>query len=211
MYVPSYFRLSDPDEITSFIQAHSFGILVSAVDGQLTATHLPFVYEPEQQVLLAHMARANPQWRNLSGQSVLVIFPGPHAYISPSWYQVPESVPTWNYVAMHVRGTCTVIDSEEERADLLEKMVRFYEPDSDLPSQADKPFYRSLMTGVVGFRIHITRVEGAAKLSQNKSEEVQQRVIAKLRQSSDTGAQSIAKLMQQRLNTLRGAGPVGTL
>ncbi|WP_067933561.1 FMN-binding negative transcriptional regulator [Alicyclobacillus kakegawensis] len=198
MYIPKPFEMNDPTEITNFIHAHSFGILISTCDGRPLATHLPFLYDAEQNVLLAHMAKANPQWRNLNGQSVLVIFPGPHAYISPAWYEVPASVPTWNYVAVHVHGKCTVMDRDEELSDLLERMVRFYEPDSDVPSQVDEPFYRNMMKAIVGFRIDVTSVEGAAKLSQNKPVEVKQRVIAKLRQSVETGAQGIAQLMQER-------------
>ena len=211
MYIPKPFVMNDPTEITNFIHAHSFGILMSTVDGQPLATHLPFLYDAERNILLAHMAKANPQWRNLNGQSVLVVFSGSHAYISPSWYEVPASVPTWNYVAVHMYGKYTVIDSEEELAELLEKTVRFFEPDSELPSQADEPFYRNMMKAIVGFRIDITSVEGTEKLSQNKSVEVQQRVIASLSQSADAGAQGVAQLMQERLNASKEVGQAGDL
>lgn len=209
MYVPKSFEMNDLNEITKFLHTHSFGILVSTADGQPLATHLPFLYDTERNVLLAHMAKANPQWRNLEGQTVLVVFSGPHAYISPSWYKVSASVPTWNYVAVHVYGKCTVIDSEEELAGLLEKTVLFYEPDSELPSKADEPFYRNMMKAIVGFRIDITSVQGAAKLSQNKSVEIQQRIIANLRESADTRSQGVAQFMQERVNAMKGAGPVG--
>ncbi|MCL6452177.1 MAG: FMN-binding negative transcriptional regulator [Alicyclobacillus sp.] len=209
MYVPKSFKMNDLNEITKFLHTHRFGILVSTADGQPLATHLPFLYDTERNVLLAHMAKANPQWRNLEGQTVLVVFSGPHAYISPSWYKVSASMPTWNYVAVHLYGKCTVIDSEEELAGLLEKTVLFYEPDSELPSKADEPFYRNMMKAIVGFRIDITSVQGAAKLSQNKSVEIQQRIIANLRESADTGAQDVAQFMQERVNAMKGAGPVG--
>jgi transcriptional regulator len=209
MYIPKSFEMNKQADIRNFIYAHSFGILSSTFEGQPFATHLPLVYDAERNILLTHMAKANPQWRNLDGQSVLVVFSGPHAYISPSWYEVPASVPTWNYVAVHVYGKCTVIDGDEELADLLERTVRFYEPDSDLPSQADEPFYRNMMKAIVGIRIDVTSMEGKAKLSQNKPEEVQERVIAKLRQTGDDGAQKVAQLMQERLNALRGKGSVG--
>jgi transcriptional regulator len=205
MYIPKSFEMTNQAEITNFIHAHSFAILISTCDGQPVATHLPFIYDAERNVLLAHMAKANPQWRNLNGQTVLVVFSGPHAYISPSWYEVPSSVPTWNYVAVHVYGKYTVIDGEEELANMLERTVRFYESDSDLPSQADEPFYRNMLKAIVGIRIDITRVEGAAKLSQNKPVEVQERVIAKLRQSGEVDAQGVAQLMQERLNLCREA------
>ncbi len=191
--------MRDSADIAHFIQVNSFGVLISTVDGQPFATHLPFLYDDRRNLLLAHMARANPQWRNLHGQSVLVVFQGPHAYISPSWYGQTASVPTWNYMDVHVYGACSVIDREEELAELLEETVRFHEPESDLPSHADQPFYRNMMKAVVGFRIDISKIEGKTKLSQNKPVEIQRRVIAKLGKSGEAGAQSLAQLMQERL------------
>lgn len=200
MYIPKSFEMNDPTDISNFIQANSFGILVSTVDGIPLATHVPFVYDPTRNILLAHMAKANPQWQNLDGQTVLVVFSGPHAYISPAWYDVPASVPTWNYVAAHVYGTCTVIDGGEPLAELLEGVVRFYEPDSTLTSQADQPFYRNMMNAIVGFRIDITSIQAAAKLSQNKPVAVQERVIANLCQAQDVGATCVAQAMREQLN-----------
>ncbi|WAH35231.1 FMN-binding negative transcriptional regulator [Alicyclobacillus dauci] len=209
MYIPKSFEMNDSSEIDSFIQTHSFGMLVSICDERPVATHVPFIYDPERHVLLGHMAKANPQWRNIDGQTVLVTFSGPHAYISPSWYEVSASVPTWNYVAVHVYGTCAVIENEDELASLLDKTIRFYEPDSELLSQANDPFYRNMMKAIVGVKIHITSVQGAAKLSQNKPSEVQQRVITKLRQYEDHGARSVARLMQARLDGTTGGGHTG--
>lgn len=199
MYIPKPYEMNDPTEITAFIHAHSFGVLMSTVEGRPSATHLPFLYHAEQRFLFAHMAKANPQWRNLDGQAVMAVFSGPHAYISPSWYRQDASVPTWNYVAVHVHGNCSVIDEEEELGTLLENTVRFYEPDSELLSKADESFYRNMMKAIVGFRIDITSVEGTAKLSQNKSTKVQQRVITNLSTSADQSAQAVAQLMQREL------------
>lgn len=206
MYIPKHFEWTDEAAIGDFIRANSFGTLTTIVDGVPYATHLPFLYDAEQKVLLAHVAKANSQWRNMDGQTALAVFTGPHAYISPSWYEVAESVPTWNYVAVHVTGKCAVIDDETELLRLLEQTVRFYEPESTLPAQAGERFYRNMMKAIVGFRIHITRVEGKRKLSQNKSGEVQQRVIDHLLQAGDTGAAGVAKLMQDRLAAVTGTG-----
>lgn len=165
------------------------------------ATHIPFLYDPAVNMLSAHMARANPQWRTLDGQTVLTIFSGPHAYISPSWYEVAESVPTWNYEAVHVYGPCRIIDNDEELADLIQRMVAFYEPHSDLLTQGNAPFFQNMMKAIVGFTIEVTEVHGAAKLSQNKSIVVQERIINNLKQTKDAGAQTIAGLMDQRLKS----------
>ena len=199
MYVPKSFEMHDMNEIREFINTNSFGILMSTVNERPLATHLPFIFDGEKNILFAHMAKANPQWQDLNGQLAMAIFTGAHAYISPSWYEVPDSVPTWNYMAVHVYGRCSIIDDEKEFAGLLNKMVRFFEPDSQLPSQVDEAFYQNMMKAIIGVRIDIQSIEGAAKLSQNKSTDIQQRVIANLRQLEDAGAQAVAQLMHDRL------------
>ncbi len=198
MYIPRSYQMSVPDEVVQFIQTYSFGILFTQHEGKPVATHLPFYYDAKENVLLAHMARANSQCQTLNKKTGLVVFSGPHTYISPSWYEIPASVPTWNYTAVHVVGTCTIVQSEEELAAILDKSVQFYEPASELSTHADEPFYRNMMKGIVGFRIEITGMEGQAKLSQNKSVEIQQRIISKLSASPDANAQEVAQLMQER-------------
>ncbi|PWI56926.1 FMN-binding negative transcriptional regulator [Sulfoacidibacillus thermotolerans] len=198
MYIPSSFVMDDPQALSNFIRLNSFGILVSTDQVTPIATHLPFLYDEKQNALFAHMAKANPQWKALDGQMVLTIFPGPHAYISPSWYGDPASVPTWNYLAVHVLGKCSIIKSRIELASILEQLVRFYEPSSDLPERATEPFYQNMMNEIVGFRIDITHIEGVAKLSQNKSPAIQQRVAKQLSTSTDVMARNIGALMQDR-------------
>ena len=111
-------------------------------------------------------------------------------------------------MAVPAYGKCTVIGNDGELADLLERIARFYEPDSALPVQADQPFYRNLMKAIVGFRIEITDVQGADKLSQNKPVDVQEHVTANLRQTGDSGAQGVAERMRTRLDGLKGADPI---
>ncbi|MCL6443459.1 MAG: FMN-binding negative transcriptional regulator [Alicyclobacillus sp.] len=203
MYRPKAFDMADPTVMADFIRRHSFGVLISTIAGTPTATHVPFLYDQDQHALYAHMAKANPQWQTLEGQTALVIFSGPHAYVSPTWYEVPESVPTWNYAAVHVYGTAHVIQDDQQLADLLDRTVRFYEADSPLIARTHEPFYRRLMQAVVGFRIDVTQMEGAAKLSQNKPIDVQQRVMDHLRASSDPGAQAVAELMKEIVDARR--------
>lgn len=195
MYIPKPFEITDPTVITSFIRENSFGILTSQVDGEPFATHLPFLYDDDKQVLFAHMAKANPHWRGLDGQQVLVIFPGPHAYISPSWYGEGPAVPTWNYVTAHVRGTCTLIEQQLELEDILEKTTRFYEPTSKVLTQTQETFYQNLTKAIVGFRINIKQIEFKAKLSQNKSTQVRQRIIDELNNSEYHESKVVAQWM----------------
>jgi transcriptional regulator len=199
MYTPSHFAMNDPAELTRFIQEHSFGILCSTVQGRPFATHLPLLLDPAagaQGRLLTHFARANPHWRELDGAEVLVVFAGPHAYISPSWYVESQAVPTWNYVAVHVYGTCRLVQDDQRLHELLAQTVRYYEPHSPLLEHLHEEFYTKLAKGVVGVEIEITSIEGKAKLSQNRSAESYQGVIDGLRATQDSEAAAVANLME---------------
>src|SRR5688500_3243148 len=136
MYVPEHFRESRIERLHALIREHSFGILVSTVDGAPFATHLPLLIDAERGpygTLVGHMARANPHWRSFIGAYAstatgdsLVVFSGPHAYVSPSWYETPIAVPTWNYAAVHVYGSPRVIDDETAVTQLLARTVDTY-------------------------------------------------------------------------------------
>ena len=137
VYIPDKYRNEDPEAIRAFIAANAFGILVSQGPAGPMATHLPLELGPGGElVLYGHFARANPQWQHIEdGQEVLCIFNGPHSYVSSSWYR-DEEVPTWNYLAVHLRGTYRQ-QSEEELLAALHRMVDRYEADSDTPASTD--------------------------------------------------------------------------
>lgn len=200
MYTPKAFVMSE-SKMKEFVSDHGFGVLLSQHGGEPWATHLPLLFDDEQGVLYGHVARANEQWQELDGQRVMVVFSGAHSYISPSWYETGQAVPTWNYVAVHVYGTCHVLNDSEELASVLERMVRFYEPNSPVAEEAGEPYFRRMMQAIVGFRIDMTRMEGSAKLSQNKPVEVRDRVVEQLRRSADPDAQTVADWMQQDWNS----------
>src|SRR5690349_14035896 len=107
MYIPKSFAIEDAETLYQFMRAHNFATLVTQHDGHMTATSIPFMVDSERGVLKAHMARANDQWKQFDGSEALVLFQWAHAYISPSWYEVHPSVPTWNYTAAHVYGAPT--------------------------------------------------------------------------------------------------------
>lgn len=199
VYIPKAFRMDHASDITSFLRDNSFGVIVQAQENDFLATHVPFLYDADRAQLCAHVAKANPQAEQLDGQRVMVVFQGPHAYISPSWYGIPKQVPTWNYVAVHVHGVCHVVHHSEALVDILEQTIYAYEPNSSLPKEANQPFYQNMTKAIVGFRVEITRIEGVAKLSQNKPVEVQRRVIRHLRNSTDNLGDKTAVMMQQKL------------
>lgn len=180
MYTPSFNRIDDRSLLIEVMRAYSFAILFGpGPDG--TATHLPLVVldEGEHGVLEGHFALANPHWKSLNGRETLVVFSGPHSYVSPALYAEPKSVPTWNYIAIHATGTLQII--EENPADpaanharkeaLLKNLIQVHEPAYAKQWDSLPISYRISMTsGIVGFRIAIGKIEGKFKLSQNRPE-----------------------------------------
>jgi transcriptional regulator len=146
------------------------------------------------------MARANPQWRDFAPDTeVLVIFQGPHAYVSPNWYKTNPAVPTWNYAVAHAYGTPRLIESGEALAALLRDVVSAFDADPELAwlRGASKPrFLEGMMRQVVGFEIPIARMETKAKLSQNRPEADRAAVIEELARSNDTADRGVAEMMR---------------
>jgi transcriptional regulator len=200
MYIPKAFREDDINTLHAFMEIYSFATLVTHHEGLPFATHLPFLLDAERGpngTLLAHMARANPQWHDFnSAQEVLVIFQGPHAYVSPSWYEVELSVPTWNYAVVHAYGLPRLIEDQEELHNLLKILIQAHEAqfEKPWPFQLSDDYLQKMMRGIVGFEIEITRLEGKFKLSQNRTETERVNVIAALQESSDTA--TLAELMR---------------
>jgi transcriptional regulator len=201
MYIPELFEIKDKEILLDFIQKNSFALLISQKDGKLFATHLPFLLDKSagtQGYLYGHMARANPHWKEIDGE-VLVVFSGPHTYISPSWYEEIEVVPTWNYVAVHVYGKFHIINDESDLLKILENLINFYESSFPKPwsmAMAPSGYIHKLLKGIVGFKIEITHIEGKWKISQNQPIERQRKVIAALEKSGTENAVKIAELMK---------------
>lgn len=136
MYLPEHFQPAHPDDAASLVTSHPFGMLVTVPGGIPFINHLPFLYDSTAGThgrLYGHMARANLQWQHLlGGEPVLVVFQGPHAYVSPTWYNSP-GVPTWNYAVVHLRGTPRLIEGEAELEDLIRRQTRIYESLQPVP------------------------------------------------------------------------------
>lgn len=204
MYIPKAFQVSDKPKLYDFIKSNSFGILFSQIESGPFATHLPFLIDEnsgEGGVLISHIAKANPHWKNLNNEEVLVVFSGPHTYISPTWYNEKNTVPTWNYVAVHVYGTVRILDEKEEMVELMKKTVDFYEASMPNPwnTQFDNDFIEGLMRGIVGFEISINKIEGKWKLNQNHSIERQQNVVNGLKTSNKYNSIEIASIMEENI------------
>lgn len=202
MYTPKHFREDDLAVLHTLMRDYSFATLVSAQeDGVPVATQLPFVFEPEPApygTLKAHMALANPQWRTFSEErDVLVIFQGPHAYISPSWYEVELSVPTWNYATVHAYGKPRIFTDQAELYVHLKTLIATHEAQfaEPWPFQLPMDYIERLMKGVVAFSLEITRLEGKFKMSQNRSENERARVAAELRASQNSTLCEVAALV----------------
>ncbi|KFL14607.1 FMN-binding negative transcriptional regulator [Geobacillus stearothermophilus] len=200
MYIPKDFAINDVDVAYQVIKENSFATLVSMHQGELFATHLPLLLDREKACLYGHFARSNPQWNDIQRQTVLAIFHGPHCYISPSWYETNQAVPTWNYVVVHVYGNVELIHDEGEIMRSLHDMVEKYEaPDSRYQlSEVDAKLLSKMRSGIQAFKIHIERIEGKAKLSQNHSVHRQERIIKQLEQMPFENEKRIASLMKKQ-------------
>lgn len=184
----------------SFMKAHSFAMLVGNANGQPEVSHLPLLLQVDEDTakLLGHFARANDHHKHLHDQSVAAVFRGPHAYISPSWYEETNVVPTWNYLTVHAYGTLRIVEDPKAVLEILRKTVETYEADFEQPWSIDQPdelFIAQLATAVVAFEIEIQRLEGKWKLSQNHSAQRRQRVARELRKRGTENANAIADFM----------------
>lgn len=207
MYIPNVYREDDVEKLVAFMRANSFATLVSTLDGVLSASHIPLVVTLQDKMvkLTGHLAKPNPQWKAFRTTDSLAIFTGPHAYISPSLYEKHESVPTWNYIAVHAYGIPQVItqgDSRELMDKMINEMIDRY--GSDYKSQwhsLSEGFREGMMNGIIGFEMVVTRLEGKYKLSQNRSQIDQHNVAHELLQSTDQAAYGVGIAMKQNLET----------
>lgn len=198
MYIPKNMEMSGDETIAQFIAENNFGLLVSP---DLKATHLPFVFaanEGEKGVLYAHFAKANDHWKALDNESVLVAFTGPHAYISPSWYEHTPAAPTWNYASVHCYGHVELLD-ETETKQAIDLLVSKHEPSLlDDKERMPDEFQQKLRQAVVAFKIVIDDIQAKEKLGQHRKIEDQQNTYATLQESDRPDAMALSDYMQKR-------------
>jgi transcriptional regulator len=205
VYIPEFNRIEDRAATLAFMKANPFAILISMGENGPLATHLPLLVREADHgfIIRGHFAKANHHWSVLDQQESLVIFHGPHAYISPSWYEIRESVPTWNYATVHVYGKPGLLKEDAEVRQVLIDLTSQFDASYHAQWQTLSDEYRDrMLRRIVAFELHPTRVETKFKLGQNRSKAEQDNLIQALERSSDTAASELAALMrQQKLGT----------
>ena len=204
MYIPPRYRITDDAVIDAFIREYGFALLVTAGPGGLVASHIPIELEQRggERVLHGHLSKANPQWRELeaAGQA-MVVFSGPHTYVSPTWYDHPN-VPTWNYQSVHAYGTVRTLKHRDDLLRSVRRLSEHYEPAQQPPPRFDvdampEKVREAELKGIVAFELLVTRVEAAFKLSQNRNDTDHARIIAELNQRGDDESRRVAQAMRE--------------
>ena len=204
MYLPRHYAVTDKQQLHDFIKENGFGIMFSSNGPEPMATHLPFILDEhagEQGTLLSHMAGANRQWRYDDGQEVLAVFQGSHTYVSPTWYQDPETVPTWNYVAVHAYGKLRAVQDQQRLQNILAQITDYYESSLPEPWQAqfNSEYAQQMLKRIVVFDIEIDKIQGKWKLNQNLPEPRRRRVVNVLKTMPDDNSRKIVTPMEPSL------------
>lgn len=200
MYIPKHYQ-GKANEAVRFMKRFNFASIISLVKGRQSATQLPFAISstPSGLKLYSHFARANPQWKELASQEALIIFTEPHAYISPSFYNKKQNVPTWNYLAVHAYGRAKLIEEDSAVLCLLERMMDTFEEGYKARwSQLPESYKMKMLKGIMSFEFSVDEIQFKEKLSQNKKGEEQQRIIDQFSSSDDLNEQVIAEFMSHK-------------
>jgi len=202
MYSPPYNQVKDRAELLRFMRDNNFPVLVTGTGGVLHASHLPITAheQGERIVIDMHMAKNNPQWQEFFDDEVMVIFSGPHAYVSPRWYEEQERVPTWNYAAVHAYGVPAIIADRKAKAESQRRLIESLDP-GWLPKHdaLGQQYVDRMLDGIVNFSIPVARIETRWKLSQNRGRREMELIAAALEKSTDAGERALAALTRRHL------------
>lgn len=202
MYSPPYNRIEDLRELADFMRANSFALVVTGTGGTLHASHLPVTVHEQggKLVIHSHMAKNNPQWQEFFDEEILVVFSGPHAYVSPRWYEDKERVPTWNYAAVHAYGTVKLNPDRAAKHAAQRELVQGMDPEWLPKFDALRPEYvEQMLEGIVTFDVEVTRLETRWKLSQNRGRREMELIAAQLEKSGDSVERALAALTRRHL------------
>ena len=206
MYLPPYASAKDEAAVRELIGQNAFATVLSfPAEEQPFINHLPIVFsdlEGEENVLFGHMAKRNPQWRHFEANpQATMIFHGPHAYITPTWYKSGRDVPTWNYAVVHLHGRVELLPNFKDQIAVLKRQTEVFEAGNTNPWEFELPAdlldATSLESAIISFKFHIERQEAKFKLSQNRNELDQQGVIDGLSTRTDDDSLAIRTLMKR--------------
>ena len=202
MYSPPYNQLEQRPELLAFMRANNFAVVVTATEGVPQASHLPVLVEERADglVIVAHMAKNNPQWEAFFDDEVMVVFHGAHAYVSPRWYADKERVPTWNYAAVHAYGKVHAFHDAAAKRAAVAKLVAHHDPlwQADFENLSAH-YMEGMLNGIVAFEIPVTRIETRWKLSQNRGRREMELIVAELDKSPYAAERDTAELMRKHL------------
>lgn len=199
MHIPKIYREEDPEKIHAFLRQNNFPAIVSFDGVRPIATHAPIEMLADEKglTIYGHISRANPQWKSFDGQEILLIFQGPHTYISPRWYN-HVNVPTWNYQIVHLYGNAREIQGEELFA-LLSRLIKTHEADTPYRlEELPQDFVQKEMKGVFGFALEVTRIDAGYKLSQNRNDEDHENIVLQLDERGDETSAAVAQAMREK-------------
>jgi transcriptional regulator len=203
LYLPRHFVESEPDAIRRVLDEFPFATLISVVDGEPMLSHVPILIEyaagqPDRAI--GHLAAANPHAALLAAGSALLVFHGPSGYVSPNWYTTPaQSVPTWNYIAVHLRGNLQRIDTADGKRAIVDALSARHESTLANPWTSDKmrpDLLDKMLSAIVGFRMTVTGVDAKFKLSQNRGSADRAGVVQALEASGDPSSLALAEWMR---------------
>ncbi len=210
MYVPKHFEESDVSVLHALMASHPLGAWVTQGDGELIVNHIPFLLDPlrgERGTLVGHVARANPVWQSFSKNvNSVVIFQGPQAYITPSWYPSKrahgKAVPTWNYAVVHAHGLPRAIEDREWLLQHVSRLTDVQESGQALPwkvSDAPPDYIDRMLRSIVGIEVPIATLFGKWKVSQNRPAADRLGTVAGLLAREDAESKAVAALVDQRI------------
>ncbi len=197
MYVPEYFNIRDMDTIMDFVSENGFALLLTASGDDVLNTLIPIIAKRNDShvTLTGHMARANPHWKTAEGKRSSILFLGPHHYISPRWYTIEKSVPTWNYSAVRMSGIFQTV-SRAESKEIVMDLSKIYDPEWASLGKEKEQYYEKMVDKIVGFRLNVQDIMCKMKLSQNRPVADRLKVIENLKKEKSSDAQMVAAMME---------------